>query len=162
MARFAPLEIGAPDELLRGAIGLMQIEAAREACCDGGRERAAGAVRVARGYARRSKMLNAAGVGEHVDGLTAFKMSALDQCGLGAEVEQATRLIFHVRNRTGRGPVEQVGCFMQIGRDEIGERDQLAAHGRDRIGREQHVAAGRHHDRVDHERRKAERREARR
>ena len=41
---------------------------------------------------------------------------------------------------------------MQVRRDELCERDQHIAHGGDRVGLQQHVAAGCNHHRIDNER----------
>jgi hypothetical protein len=48
--------------------------------------------------------------------------------------------------------VEKAGSFAQVRRHDIGEREQLRAHGVDGIWLEQHVAAGCNHDGIDDER----------
>src|SRR4051794_1587558 len=75
---------GVREVILRGPDRLLQRQPARQMGGDGGGERATGAVRVLRVYARRFETAHASLVEKHVFGARALKVPALDQDRAGA------------------------------------------------------------------------------
>ncbi len=68
---------------------------------------------------------DAAAVVQHVDRLGSLQMPALDQHGLGAVRYELFRRLAHVVHRAHR-PADQESCLVEIGRHEVGKRQQLA------------------------------------
>ena len=70
---------------------------------------------------------------EQVGAFHAAGMAALHQHRIGAEREEAIRLVKHLVLVSRLGSVEQCRCFRQIRRDDQSVWQKLFAHGLDRI-----------------------------
>jgi heat shock protein HtpX len=130
-----------------------------EAGGDSGGERAAGAVRVLRRDACGDEAHRRRRGNEEVGALRRLAVPALHQHGARAEREQAPGLAHHLILGRRFRRIEQRGRLGQVRSYDDGERHEPRAHRFHRVGFEQAVARCRDHDRVEHDRRSAMRRQ---
>ena len=130
---------------------LLQRQPQRQVGRNGGRQRAPGAMPVVRGNARRLKLvrLRCTGHRQHIHHPIAGQVPAFEQHRLRA---QRTQVLRGGLQRIGvlQAAAQQPARFVQVGRDHLGQREQLThqhAHG---LLRNQAVATGGHHHRVQH------------
>ena len=141
----------------RGDVGLGllrrgdEIAALGEPGRDRRRQRAAGAVGIFGGDAFGRQAHDLALPDQQIDAFSAVAVAAFDQHIARAERQDLARLHFHfafVARERGAG---QRGGLRQIGRHHQRKRNEFAAQRRDRVGRQQPVAGGRDHHRIEHD-----------
>ena len=115
-------------------------------------KRAAGAVRVARLDARRGETDDAAGIDQEID---AFGDSSpwppLMRTLRGPSARICARLRFHLGFVVRQRRIGERGGFVQVRRHHQRARDEIAAQGSDAPRRQQPVAGGRDHHRIEHD-----------
>src|SRR5436190_19558825 len=124
-AQSAPLLQGLPNEGFGAADGLPQPDTLREQGRDGGRKRAARAVRVARFDPRAHEALDAGGVAQDVDRLLAAAVPALEKDRMAPQREERLGLRDHLGLARGLPGIEQAGGSRQVGRDQEAVWEQL-------------------------------------
>ncbi len=129
---------------------LRQRQAQRQVRGNGGRQRAAGAVAVVRGNARRLQaQVPAAGHGQHVHHQVARQVPALEQHRRRAQRQQRAGGFVQRIGAVNAAAQQQRG-LVQVRRDDGDPRKQLLHQHAHRLVRHQPVAAGGHHHRVEY------------
>ena len=115
-----------------------------------GGKRATGSVGLASAQAFHDHLLGSARGAKNVDRLASAQMTAFEQNRRPVSAEQFLGRGNH-RRPGGNFASKQHGRFIEIRRDDIGQRQKLflvSAHG---VFFQKRIAAARHHDRIDHE-----------
>ena len=131
--------------------GTREVVALRNQCRNRRRQRAAGPVRMLPRHAPAAQTQHAAFLYEPVGTVRRAQMTALHQHRPRAKRTQRFTLFDHPGFVGGSLHAQQSRGFRQIRRQQIGQRQQLVTHGRDRIRQQQRVIALRNHHRVEHD-----------
>mmetsp|Transcript_1702 Transcript_1702/g.4422 ORF Transcript_1702/g.4422 Transcript_1702/m.4422 type:complete len:276 (-) Transcript_1702:42-869(-) len=160
LAAVADAEGGTPGQRLgEVALGARDRGRGGRALCqlrrDGGRQCAAGAVRVAGGYKLVGVLAVLVPVVEHVHRRGPLEVAALQQHELRPKLVQLRRRLLHLLHRGHGPPPQQHGGLVHVGRDDGGEWEEVRDHdGAHAVLRERVAAGGDEHG-VHHQRRRA-------
>ena len=87
-------------------------------------------------------------IDQHIDALRTARMAAFDKHSTGPKADEPSALAYHGSFIRCHAFAEQSGGLREIGRQEIGKREEQALHGLDRFRRGKAPARARDHDRI--------------